>query len=109
MNGNGNLISDKSAFKYLYREDEHCKEYTTSPEEIIPVEVYKKWEHDYYVNELPKNPKPGQLVCYKGVEYVFMDSWKSLQPAEEKILMISEILNNNGTIEEIKEVLYPCK
>ena len=49
VDGNGNLISDKSAFKYLYREDEHCKEYTTSPEEIIPVECH-------YMGDQPESP-----------------------------------------------------
>ena len=36
VNGNGKVISDKSDFKYLYRENETCREYTTRPEEIIP-------------------------------------------------------------------------
>lgn len=36
VDGNGKVISDKSDFKYLYREDENCREYTTEPEEIIP-------------------------------------------------------------------------
>ena len=36
VNGNGEVISDKSDFKYLYRETENCREYTTKPEEIIP-------------------------------------------------------------------------
>ena len=40
VDGNGNLISDKSAFKYLYREDEYSKEYTTTPEEIIPTKCH---------------------------------------------------------------------
>lgn len=36
VDGNGKVVSDKSDFKYLYREDENCREYTTEPEEIIP-------------------------------------------------------------------------
>ena len=36
VNGNGKVISDKSDFKYLYRETPNCREYTTKPEEIIP-------------------------------------------------------------------------
>ena len=40
VDGDGRLVSDKSDFKYLYREDDKCKEYTTSPEEIIPVQSH---------------------------------------------------------------------
>ena len=36
VDGNGKVISDKSEFKYLYREDENCKEYISIPEEPIP-------------------------------------------------------------------------
>ena len=36
VDGNGKVISDKSEFKYLYREDENCKEYISVPEEPIP-------------------------------------------------------------------------
>lgn len=40
VNGNGDVISDKSDFKYLYRETSNCREYTTKPEEIIPTESH---------------------------------------------------------------------
>ena len=33
-----NVISDRSEYVYLYREDDQCKEYTKIPEEIIPAE-----------------------------------------------------------------------
>lgn len=36
VNGNGDIISDKSEFKYLYREKPNCREYITKPEETIP-------------------------------------------------------------------------
>lgn len=40
VDGNGKVISDKSDFKYLYREDENCKEYIKEPEEIITTKNY---------------------------------------------------------------------
>ena len=36
VDGNNKVISDKSEFKYLYRENENCREYVTRPEEPIP-------------------------------------------------------------------------
>lgn len=35
-----NVISDRSDYIYLYREDENCKEYTKVAEEIIPTQSY---------------------------------------------------------------------
>lgn len=35
-----NVISDRSDYIYLYREDENCKEYTSVAEEIIPTQSY---------------------------------------------------------------------
>ena len=67
------------------------------PEETIPIEVYKKWEQSYYVNELPKEAKLGQLVCCKGIEYAYAGEkkgWISLRPAEEKLSHVKEIVKD---------------
>lgn len=37
---NDNLITDRSEYTYLYREDDTCKEYTKVAEEIIPTEGF---------------------------------------------------------------------
>lgn len=37
---NDNLITDRSDYTYLYREDDTCKEYTKVAEEIIPTEGF---------------------------------------------------------------------
>ena len=34
------LISDKHAYKHLYRQDDNCKEYTAVEEEIVPTEEF---------------------------------------------------------------------
>ncbi len=38
---NDNVISDRSAYTYLYRADDKCKEYTAVEETIIPVECHE--------------------------------------------------------------------
>ena len=38
---NDNLISDKSSYVYLYREDDKCKEYTEKEENIIQTENFE--------------------------------------------------------------------
>ena len=37
----GNVISDRSAYTYLYREDDTCKEYTMVAERIIPTRCFE--------------------------------------------------------------------
>ena len=48
------LIADKSDFKYLYREDSECKEYTSVEEEPIPTESYA-------IGDVPVNPIQRQI------------------------------------------------
>lgn len=48
VNGDGKLISDKSDFKYLYREDENCREYITKPEDTIPT-------NSHYMGDQPES------------------------------------------------------
>ena len=44
-----NVISDRSDYVYLYREDDECKEYTAEEEQIIPTE-------SYYMGDVPPSP-----------------------------------------------------
>lgn len=48
------LIADKSDFKYLYREDDVCKEYTKVEETPIPTESYA-------MGDVPVNPIQRQI------------------------------------------------
>ena len=48
------LIADKSDFKYLYREDDVCKEYTAVEETPIPTESYA-------MGDVPVNPIQRQI------------------------------------------------
>lgn len=48
------LIADKSDFKYLYREDSVCKEYTSVEETPIPTESYA-------MGDVPVNPIQRQI------------------------------------------------
>lgn len=61
----------------------------------------------YYVDEFPQNPVPGQQCCNKGIPYMYDGTqWHSLENAETKLLQITEVLRNNGTIEDVKEIVY---
>ena len=40
VDDNDNVIADCTAYTYLYREDDNCKEYTKVAEEIIPTESF---------------------------------------------------------------------
>lgn len=48
------VVSDKSDFVYLYREDERCKEYTQVEEEPIPTQ-------SFYVGDVPISPIQRQI------------------------------------------------
>lgn len=48
------VIGDESSYKYLYREDDKCKEYTQVTEEIIPAE-------SHYMGDIPVNPIQRQI------------------------------------------------
>lgn len=52
---NDKVKSDKSDFKYLYREDERCKEYTQVEEEPIPTQ-------SFYVGDVPISPIQRQIA-----------------------------------------------
>ena len=41
VDNDGNVISDRSAYTYLYREDDTCKEYTMVAERIIPTRCFE--------------------------------------------------------------------
>ena len=40
VNDNDDIITDRSDYKYLYRENGDAKEYVAAPEEIVPVKGY---------------------------------------------------------------------
>ena len=46
---NNDIISDRSDYIYLYREDENCREYVANEETIIPTE-------DFEMGDLPESP-----------------------------------------------------
>ena len=48
------VISDRSNYKYLYREDDTCKEYTTVEEEIISTE-------SFLMQDIPASPIQRQI------------------------------------------------
>lgn len=49
-----NVISDRSDYIYLYREDAECKEYTAEEEQIIPTE-------SFYMGDVPVSPIQRQI------------------------------------------------
>ena len=78
VNGNGKIISDKSDFKYLYREDENCKEYTIEAEEIFPIMAYytKSQSKSFYESLLEQvdtiNNRINALTPYEETKNVYI-------------------------------------
>ena len=73
---NENVITDRSDYIYLYREDEDCKEYTSVEETIVPTECHA-------MGDIPLSPivqqiallssKVNQITPYMATKYVYID------------------------------------
>lgn len=60
-----------------------------------PLKSIKHYNPDIFVGEFPQNPIEGTMVIKDGIPYIYYGSWKSLQPTEEKLLKIIDIVNSS--------------
>lgn len=73
------------------------KSLALTPEQAfgMTTEQYDTYINSYYVNELPKNPELGRLVCMDNVEYVYTkDGWCKININESKLAKIKDIVKN---------------
>lgn len=98
---------DKSAFRYLYRQDGSVKEYTAEPETIVPAEGY--------VSGVPENPiaKQFQSVNARITAITpYTQSKKAYYGEIEKVFYgvpsgeLSVFFDNEYTTERIEDRLY---